>query len=70
MQNDTVAAISTPAGEGAVGVVRISGENAFLVAEKIFKSFSGKKVADIIVLDDFMAPKVYKSVFSAELLVC
>ncbi len=47
MQNDTVAAISTPAGEGAVGVVRISGENAFLVAEKIFKSFSGKRVADI-----------------------
>lgn len=47
MQNDTVAAISTPAGEGAVGVVRISGENAFLVADRIFKSFSGKKVADI-----------------------
>lgn len=47
MQNDTVAAISTPIGEGAVGVVRISGESAFDIAEKMFKSASGKRVADI-----------------------
>jgi tRNA modification GTPase len=47
MQDNTIAAISTPSGEGAIGVVRISGSNAFLVAEKVFKSFSGKTVAEI-----------------------
>src|SRR5213595_76650 len=33
---DTVAAISTPPGEGAIAVVRISGANAIGVADKIF----------------------------------
>src|SRR6266567_2964793 len=34
---DTIAAISTPAGEGAIALVRISGVNAIEVAEKIFR---------------------------------
>ena len=34
---DTIAAISTPAGEGAIALVRISGVNAIDVAEKIFR---------------------------------
>jgi tRNA modification GTPase len=34
---DTIAAISTPAGEGAIALVRISGVNAINVAEKIFR---------------------------------
>ncbi len=34
---DTIAAISTPVGEGGVGIVRISGKDAFLIAQKIFK---------------------------------
>ena len=42
-----IAAISTPLGEGSVGVIRISGEDAFVIADKAFKSFSGKKIADI-----------------------
>ena len=29
MQTDTIAAISTPLGEGGIGAVRISGEDAF-----------------------------------------
>lgn len=33
---DTIAAISTPAGEGAIALVRISGPNAITTAEKIF----------------------------------
>lgn len=36
MLEDTIAAISTSLGEGSVGIVRISGENAFSVAQKIF----------------------------------
>ena len=34
--NGTVAAISTPRGRGGVAIIRISGENAFEVAEKVF----------------------------------
>src|SRR5437660_11156941 len=34
---DTVAAISTPAGEGAISLVRISGANAVAIAGKIFR---------------------------------
>ncbi len=46
MQNRTVAAISTPLGDGGIGVVRISGCDAFSIADKIFVSKSGKKIAD------------------------
>ncbi|MGA7275309.1 MAG: tRNA uridine-5-carboxymethylaminomethyl(34) synthesis GTPase MnmE [Candidatus Udaeobacter sp.] len=34
---DTIAAISTPPGEGAIAVVRISGANAIEIADKIFR---------------------------------
>lgn len=39
---DTIAAISTPPGEGGIGIVRVSGPNAFAVAEHIFRSPKGK----------------------------
>lgn len=35
-ERDTIAAISTPYGEGGIGIVRISGDEAFSIAEKIF----------------------------------
>ena len=47
MQNSTIAAIATPLGEGSIGVIRISGDNAFTVADSVFRAFSGKKIADI-----------------------
>lgn len=34
---DTIAAISTPLGEGAIGIVRLSGTESFAIAQKIFK---------------------------------
>jgi len=34
---DTIAAISTPLGEGGIGIVRISGKGALKIAKKIFK---------------------------------
>jgi len=34
--NDTIAAISTPAGEGGIGIVRISGQSAFTIATSLF----------------------------------
>lgn len=44
---DTIAAISTPRGEGGIGIVRISGNNALEILEKIFKPRSGKAIRDI-----------------------
>ncbi|KRL38283.1 tRNA modification GTPase TrmE [Liquorilactobacillus uvarum DSM 19971] len=42
---DTIAAISTPPGEGAISIVRLSGEEAILVAEKVFKGKNLSQVA-------------------------
>jgi len=38
---DTIAAVSTPPGEGAIALVRVSGENALGVTDKIFR---GKEI--------------------------
>lgn len=43
----TVAAISTGRAPGGIGIVRISGENAIVVADKVFSSFNGKKLCEI-----------------------
>lgn len=43
----TIAAIATPNAPGGIAVIRISGERAFEVAEKIFVPVGGKKVADM-----------------------
>lgn len=42
----TISAISTPLAEGGLGVIRISGDDAFLIADKVFKSQNGKKIQD------------------------
>ncbi len=42
--SDTIAAISTPIGEGGISVIRISGSKAFDITEKIFsKNYDSKK---------------------------
>lgn len=43
----TIAAISTAQGQGGISVIRVSGEQAFTIVDKIFKSVSGKKIMDI-----------------------
>ncbi|MBO5396916.1 MAG: tRNA uridine-5-carboxymethylaminomethyl(34) synthesis GTPase MnmE [Clostridia bacterium] len=43
----TIAAIATPNAAGGIGIIRISGEDAFLVAEKCFTAFSGKKITEM-----------------------
>ncbi len=45
--NKTVAAISTPPGKGGVSVIRISGDDAIRIAERIFFPRSGKKVGSL-----------------------
>lgn len=39
--NDTIAAISTPLGEGGIGIVRVSGPDAFAIASRLFRDPSG-----------------------------
>ena len=43
--DDTIAAISTPLGEGAVGIVRLSGPRAFDIAERVFMSPKNKSIS-------------------------
>ncbi len=66
LYDDTIAAISTPAGEGGIGIVRISGRDSFNIAERIFVSRKGKKVQElpshIITLGHIIDP-IAKSAF-------
>jgi len=38
MEFDTIAAISTPLGEGAIAIVRLSGPEAVSIADQVFRS--------------------------------
>jgi|WetSurMetagenome_2_1015567.scaffolds.fasta_scaffold00076_23 tRNA modification GTPase len=40
LPEDTIAAVSTPPGEGGIGIVRLSGGDSFLIAKKIFRPSS------------------------------
>lgn len=44
--NDTIAAISTAIGEAGIAIVRMSGDDSINIIDKIFKSASGKKMAE------------------------
>jgi len=73
--HDTISAISTPQGEGAIGIVRLSGSEAIAIAERIFygKKLSeqaghtlhfgsirkGGKILDEVVVGLFRAPHSY-----------
>lgn len=41
MQDDTIVAISTPIGESAIGIVRMSGRDSLKIADRIFKGRDG-----------------------------
>ncbi len=47
MNNTAIAAISTAQGEGGIGVIRISGDNSFAIADKVFESISGKTLSSM-----------------------
>ena len=52
--NDTIAAIATAASEAGIGIIRISGENAFSVADRIFRT-PGKHIS----VSDFPANTIH-----------
>ena len=43
INNDTIIALATPAGVGAISVIRLSGENAIDIVSHFFKSVTNKK---------------------------
>ena len=43
---DTIAAISTPIGQGGIGIVRLSGKDALVITDKIFLTKSKRKLSD------------------------
>lgn len=47
MELDTIAAISTPMGEGAIAIVRLSGDQAIDIADKLFKGVGGKRIKEV-----------------------
>lgn len=44
IQNDSIIALATPSGIGAISIIRISGENAINIVSNNFSSVSGKKL--------------------------
>ena len=81
--NDTIVAISTPPGEGAIGVIRLSGNEAIAIAGKIFsgkdlakqkthtlhfgKIMDGPMVIDEVVISLYKGPKSYTGEDVAEI---
>lgn len=75
INNDTICAISTPQGVGAIAVVRMSGKDSLSIVTKIFRSvsnadfqhgkssfgdiFVGDEIIDEVVVTYFQSPKTY-----------
>ena len=46
LRDDTIAAIATAPGAGAIAIIRLSGSNAIKIAEKVIKTKSSKKLSE------------------------
>ena len=47
MKSTTIAAISTAQGESGIGVIRVSGDEAIEICDRVFKAVSGKKLSEM-----------------------
>ncbi|MFN3969394.1 tRNA uridine-5-carboxymethylaminomethyl(34) synthesis GTPase MnmE [Flavobacterium sp.] len=45
ISQETIVALASPSGAGAIAVIRISGNDAITIAEKVFQSISGKAIS-------------------------
>ena len=43
MKTDTIAAIATAISESGIGIIRVSGEDAVIIADKIYRNSKNKK---------------------------
>jgi len=81
MKNDTICAISSPPGSGAIGIIRISGEEAIKILDKVFVSnavfksgqmrhgfiVDGEEKIDEVMAVGFDDDKTYTGEFLAEI---
>ena len=51
----TISAIVTPQTAAGIGIVRLSGEDAIKIADKVFKGVSGKKIEE---KNEVIVPKI------------
>ena len=62
--NNTIVALSTPLGSGAICVVRLSGKDAIAIADKLFLNVKGKKPSEfaskMMELGEFNAGEFYE----------
>lgn len=76
LNDDTIAALATPHGSGAIAVIRLSGKNAIAITEKVFrtKGFTSKDLKNkashtahfgLIVEDDVILDEVLVTIFKA-----
>ncbi len=45
IQNDTIVALASPSGSGAIAVIRVSGNDAISICKSVFNSVSGKDIS-------------------------
>lgn len=45
ISQETIVALASPSGAGAIAVIRLSGKDAITIAEQVFQSVSGKSIA-------------------------
>jgi tRNA modification GTPase len=45
IQNDTIVALASPSGSGAIAVIRVSGDEAISISKSVFSSISGKDIS-------------------------
>jgi tRNA modification GTPase len=45
--DSTIVAISTPFGESGIGIIRMSGKDSFMIADKIFRRADKKRISDL-----------------------
>lgn len=46
-QEDTISAVATAIGEGGIGIIRISGPQAVMIADNLFQGFRGRKASSV-----------------------
>lgn len=75
LNNDTIVALATPAGVGAIGVIRLSGNDAITIISRVFKGkdlskqashtihfghiIDGEVILDEVLVSLFVAPRSY-----------
>ena len=45
ISQETIVALASPSGAGAIAVIRLSGSEALTLAEQVFQSVSGKSIS-------------------------